>query len=91
VSFYKLDVTDTSALESVCKEIKETHGKATVLVNNAGIGIGKVVLEVRGLCTLCEIRNLTTITDIERRMRETLQGQPDLALRAHPRVPPRHA
>ena len=46
VHFYKLDVTDTKALEAVCKEIKETHGEATVLVNNAGIGIGKTVLEV---------------------------------------------
>ena len=46
VHFYKLDVTDTSAVEEVCKEIKQTHGEATVLVNNAGIGIGKTVLEV---------------------------------------------
>jgi NAD(P)-dependent dehydrogenase (short-subunit alcohol dehydrogenase family) len=46
VHFYKCDVTDTPAVEALCKEIKQTHGEATVLVNNAGIGIGKVVLEV---------------------------------------------
>ncbi|KIW00129.1 hypothetical protein, variant [Verruconis gallopava] len=45
VHFYKCDVTDTPAVEALCKAIKEEHGEATVLVNNAGIGIGKTVLE----------------------------------------------
>ncbi|KAF1809544.1 NAD(P)-binding protein [Eremomyces bilateralis CBS 781.70] len=45
VHFYKCDITDTPIVESRCKEIRETHGEATVLVNNAGIGIGKTVLE----------------------------------------------
>jgi hypothetical protein len=49
VHFYKCDVTDTPAVEALCKEIRDTHGEATVLVNNAGIGIGKTVLEVRTL------------------------------------------
>jgi all-trans-retinol dehydrogenase (NAD+) len=46
VHFYKCDVTDTPAVEELCKEIRRSHGEATVLVNNAGIGIGKTVLEV---------------------------------------------
>ncbi|KAF2036262.1 NAD(P)-binding protein [Setomelanomma holmii] len=45
VHFYKCDVTDTPALVDVCKEIRQTHGEATVLINNAGIGIGKTVLD----------------------------------------------
>lgn len=46
VHFYRCDVTDTRAVEQLCKEIKQTHGDASVLINNAGIGIGKTVLEV---------------------------------------------
>jgi all-trans-retinol dehydrogenase (NAD+) len=49
VHFYKIDVTDTPAVEDLCKQIRETHGEATVLVNNAGIGIGKTVLEVQAI------------------------------------------
>ncbi|KAF2829921.1 NAD(P)-binding protein [Ophiobolus disseminans] len=45
VHFYKCDVTDTPAVEELCKEIRRDHGEATVLVNNAGIGTGKTVLE----------------------------------------------
>ncbi|OAK93678.1 NAD(P)-binding protein [Phaeosphaeriaceae sp. SRC1lsM3a] len=45
VHFYRCDVTDTPAVEDVCKEIRQTHGEATVLINNAGIGIGKTVLD----------------------------------------------
>jgi len=45
VHFYKCDITDTPAVEALCKEIRDTHGEATVLVNNAGIAIGKTVLE----------------------------------------------
>jgi len=47
VHFYKCDVTDTPAVEDLCKEIRRTHGEATVLINNAGIGTGKTVLDVR--------------------------------------------
>jgi all-trans-retinol dehydrogenase (NAD+) len=45
VHFYQCDITDTPVVESLCKQIRDTHGEATVLVNNAGIGIGKTVLE----------------------------------------------
>lgn len=53
--FYRCDVTDTPAVEDVCKEIRQTHGEATVLINNAGIGIGKTVLDVsdRLLDSIC--------------------------------------
>ncbi len=47
VHFYKADVTDTDAIVNLCGEIKSTHGEATVLINNAGIGNGKTVLDVR--------------------------------------------
>jgi NAD(P)-dependent dehydrogenase (short-subunit alcohol dehydrogenase family) len=46
VHFYRCDVTDTAAVEDVCKEIRQAHGEVTVLINNAGIGIGKTVLDV---------------------------------------------
>lgn len=46
VYFYRCDVTDTPMVETLCKEIRQTHGDASVLINNAGIGIGKTVLEV---------------------------------------------
>jgi all-trans-retinol dehydrogenase (NAD+) len=46
VHFYRCDVSDTSAVEELCKEIRQRHGEATVLINNAGIGIGKTVLDV---------------------------------------------
>jgi all-trans-retinol dehydrogenase (NAD+) len=45
VHFYQCDLADTPATEKLCGEIVRTHGDATVLVNNAGIGIGKTVLE----------------------------------------------
>jgi NAD(P)-dependent dehydrogenase (short-subunit alcohol dehydrogenase family) len=46
VHFYRCDVADTPAVEELCKEIRQRHGEATVLINNAGIGIGKTVLDV---------------------------------------------
>ncbi|CAO2650902.1 Nn.00g091990.m01.CDS01 [Neocucurbitaria sp. VM-36] len=45
VHFYRCDVTDTSAVEEVCKDIRRIYGDPSVLVNNAGIAIGKTVLE----------------------------------------------
>lgn len=49
VHFYQCDVTDTSALEALCGQIKNEHRTVSVLINNAGIGIGKTLLEVSGL------------------------------------------
>ncbi|KAF2708204.1 NAD(P)-binding protein [Pleomassaria siparia CBS 279.74] len=45
VHFYRCDVTDTSSVVSICAEIKKNLGNPSVLINNAGIGIGKTVLE----------------------------------------------
>ncbi|KAF2107397.1 hypothetical protein BDV96DRAFT_298962 [Lophiotrema nucula] len=45
VYFYRCDVTDTPAVVNLCDEIRKTHGNPSVLINNAGIGIGKTVLE----------------------------------------------
>lgn len=47
VHYYHCDVTDTDSVVALCAEIRQTHGSASVLINNAGIGIGKTVLEVR--------------------------------------------
>ncbi|KAL6703587.1 hypothetical protein ACN47E_009532 [Coniothyrium glycines] len=33
------------SVEELCEQIRQTHSEASVLVNNAGIGLGKTVLE----------------------------------------------
>lgn len=45
VHFYQCDITDTAALEALCEQIKSEHGTVSVLINNAGIGIGKTMLD----------------------------------------------
>ncbi|CAN9199295.1 unnamed protein product [Alternaria alternata] len=45
VHFYQCDVGDISALETVCEQVKKDFGTISVLINNAGYGIGKTVLE----------------------------------------------
>ncbi|KAJ8117425.1 hypothetical protein OPT61_g1381 [Boeremia exigua] len=44
VHFYQCDITDTGALEGLCEQIMDEHGTVGVLINNAGIGIGKTIL-----------------------------------------------
>lgn len=46
VSYYQCDITDTAALEALCEQIKIEHGTVSVLINNAGIGVGKMILDV---------------------------------------------
>jgi all-trans-retinol dehydrogenase (NAD+) len=46
VYFYQCDITDTPAVERLCQQIKRKYGTVSVLINNAGIGIGKTILEV---------------------------------------------
>lgn len=43
--FFKLDVTDSQAWENVLAEVMKKYGKLNVLVNNAGISLGKTIEE----------------------------------------------
>jgi len=44
VHYYKLDLTDFTAIESTAQTIRREHGDPTVLVNNAGIATGTTFL-----------------------------------------------
>ncbi|OSS50122.1 hypothetical protein B5807_05057 [Epicoccum nigrum] len=46
VHFYQGDLADTAALEVLCERIRREQGTVSVLINNAGIGVGKTLLEV---------------------------------------------
>ncbi|KAH7010480.1 hypothetical protein EDB80DRAFT_750812 [Ilyonectria destructans] len=46
IVFYKVDITDSSAIASVAKAIRTEHGDPTVLINNAGIGNAAAILDV---------------------------------------------
>ena len=46
VVFYKGDLADTEALGELCERIKREQGTISVVVNNAGVGVGRTVLEV---------------------------------------------
>jgi hypothetical protein len=52
VHFYQCDIANTAALEGLCQRIKDEHGTVSVLINNAGIGIGKTLLEVSHSCSM---------------------------------------
>lgn len=86
VYFYRCDLADTARVEEVCKEIKREHGDVSVLINNAGIGIGKTVLEVRCCVSLPLMRyRLTKLCpDDQCREREALPSQSPLASCSHP-------
>ncbi|KAH6683865.1 short chain dehydrogenase/reductase [Halenospora varia] len=43
--FYKVDITSTSAIHEAAEKIREEVGHPTVLVNNAGVGFNKEILE----------------------------------------------
>ncbi|KAF1994199.1 NAD(P)-binding protein [Amniculicola lignicola CBS 123094] len=45
VYLYHCDLCDTCAVEETCAEIRKRHGDPTVLINNAGIGAAKLVLD----------------------------------------------
>lgn len=45
VHYYKCDLTDTDAIVSISAQIRNAHGTPSVLINNAGIGWGKTVLD----------------------------------------------
>lgn len=44
VVYYKVDLTSGKDIESVAEQIKKEVGDATVVINNAGTGIGKTIL-----------------------------------------------
>lgn len=46
VYFFEVDVTSSSNIGTVAGKIREAHGDATILVNNAGIGKGSTILDV---------------------------------------------
>jgi all-trans-retinol dehydrogenase (NAD+) len=44
ISFFKCDVTDVEAVNAVAKQIQDTIGHPTILINNAGIGGQRPIL-----------------------------------------------
>jgi NADP-dependent 3-hydroxy acid dehydrogenase YdfG len=44
--FYKLNVSSSSEIAEVAAQIRKEHGEPTVLINNAGIGNAKPILEL---------------------------------------------
>ncbi|KIM26278.1 hypothetical protein M408DRAFT_313662 [Serendipita vermifera MAFF 305830] len=46
ITYYKCDVSDSKQVERVAKEIKEELGEPTVIINNAGIVHGKLILDL---------------------------------------------
>ncbi|PWY74995.1 NAD(P)-binding protein, partial [Aspergillus heteromorphus CBS 117.55] len=45
VSFYKTDITNSTALHTTAEQIREDHGHPTVLINNAGVGHDGSILD----------------------------------------------
>ncbi|KAF5363473.1 hypothetical protein D9756_000173 [Leucocoprinus leucothites] len=46
ITYYKCDVSQWSEVEAVAKRIKEELGEPTILVNNAGVIQGKLILDL---------------------------------------------
>jgi len=45
VSFYQTDVSSSSSIKKAAEEIRAAHGDPSVLINNAGLGFGRTVLD----------------------------------------------
>jgi all-trans-retinol dehydrogenase (NAD+) len=45
VHYFKCDITSTSAIATVAREIRSTIGTPTILINNAGVARGKTILD----------------------------------------------
>ncbi|KAM6522983.1 hypothetical protein FALCPG4_012590 [Fusarium falciforme] len=54
VSFYKADITSPDTVKDVAERIRKDVGDPTVLINNAGIGVGKSILE----CSRTQIQRM---------------------------------
>jgi len=46
ITYYKCDVSDWKQVESVSKQIQEELGRPTVIINNAGVIQGKLILDL---------------------------------------------
>ncbi|KAI9038615.1 NAD(P)-binding protein [Aspergillus affinis] len=46
VFFYNVDITNVEDLQATAKRIRSEHGDPTVLINNAGTGSGRPILEI---------------------------------------------
>ncbi|KFZ19908.1 hypothetical protein V501_00408 [Pseudogymnoascus sp. VKM F-4519 (FW-2642)] len=45
VYFYQVDITSSEKIRDVAEKIRKDHGDPTVLINNAGVGINKTILD----------------------------------------------
>ena len=45
ISFYKCNMTDPEAVKTVAQQVQSDIGHPSILINNAGIGTGKTILE----------------------------------------------
>ncbi|KPM40555.1 hypothetical protein AK830_g5995 [Neonectria ditissima] len=60
VSFYEVDVSSSEALHRAAEQIRYEVGDPTVLINNAGIGLGSSVLE----CTEAQVRQIFDVNTL---------------------------
>lgn len=45
VYFYQVDITSSEKIRDVAEKIRKDHGDPTVLINNAGVGSNKTILD----------------------------------------------
>jgi all-trans-retinol dehydrogenase (NAD+) len=45
VHFYEVDITSSENIHEAAEKIRKDHGDPTVLINNAGIGTNKTILD----------------------------------------------
>ncbi|KAL3446110.1 hypothetical protein BJX65DRAFT_296560 [Aspergillus insuetus] len=45
IHYYELDITSSSDVQRVADQIRQQHGDPTILINNAGIGLAKLILD----------------------------------------------
>ncbi|GLA00608.1 hypothetical protein AnigIFM60653_009358 [Aspergillus niger] len=45
IQYYELDITSSLDVQRVADQIRQQHGDPTILINNAGIGLAKLILD----------------------------------------------
>lgn len=60
VHFFEVDITSSAKIQAVAQKIRRDHGEPTVLINNAGIGMNKTILDE----TEAEIRRTFDVNTI---------------------------